>query len=266
MACLWVVCGAGRGVGKTWIARGLCERLPDAVYAKHGHGDAQPDKPARLLHELHQVDHFLIESSRRPHIVVESNTLALAGRGDVVIFVEGEPQGLPRREDADALREAAHIVLDQDQPVAAWRKKIAKVVEPEPTRSAILTLLLDQVRRLPCPALDVGTKLWLHLPDGHGMGKGLAQLLHQVDAHATLRKASQATGISYRHAWDMIRTAEKHLGAPLIVSRPGGAGGGGTSLTALGLHLMHCFRTLDEDVAAFAQQRLDALLAIGDPT
>ncbi len=261
MPLLWVVCGAGRGVGKSWIARGLCDHLPDAVYAKHGHGEPQLDKPTTLLHHLHQVDRFLARGSLRRHLVVESNALALDGRGDVVIFVEGEPRGLPRRDDADALRQAAHIVVDLDQPISAWSRILDEHLGSGPASAGILQLLLDQAARLPGPAMAAGTKVWLELPGGHGMGKGLAQLLLQVRAHATLRKASQATGISYRHAWDLIRTAENHLGAPLIISRPGGAGGGGTSLTALGLRLIDCYQTLDRELAELAQRRLAELLS-----
>ncbi len=264
MACLWVVCGAGRGVGKTWIARGLCERLPDASYAKHGHGDARPDKPGRLLHDLPQVERFLALGAERAHLVVESNTLALAGRGEVVIFVEGQTRGLPRRDDADQLRAAAHIVLDHDQPIARWRYVIADRVDV-PTAASIVRLLQRQVERLPAPDLRIGTKVWLDLPGGHAMGKGLAQLLVQIDRHATLRKAADAAGISYRHAWDMVRTAEKHLNAPLIISRPGGLGGGGTSLTALGARLVRCYESLDAEVTAMAQRRLAELLA-GEPS
>ncbi len=264
MPCVWVVCGAGRGVGKTTVARGLCEHLPQAAYAKHGHGEVQPDKPGLLLHELHQVDHFLVQGDEHAHLVVESNTLALEGRGDVIVYVEGETRGMPRRDDVDELRAAAHIVLDTDQPLGSWRRELDRALGPGPTRDAILALMLAQVRRLPTPELRAGTKLWLTLPGGHAMGRGLAALLSQVDACATLRKASQATGISYRHAWDMIRSAETHLGAPLIVSRPGGAGGGGTSLTPLGLRLVECFETLDRELAAIAERRLAELLAPGD--
>lgn len=261
MATLWVVCGAGRGVGKTWIAHGLQRLLPMATYAKHGHGQARGDKPGQLLHELPEVDAFLARAASRVHVVLESNTVALQRRAQLCIYVEGLPEGLPRRDDADELRAAAHIILDQDQPVARWRSELARVVADPTLRERILELLLAQVRRLAVPALTPGTKLWLALPEGHVMGKGLVQLLLAVDEHGTLRKASQAARVSYRHAWDMIRTAETHLGASLIISRPGGAGGGGTSLTALGLRLVRGFLALDAELRALAEQRLAELLA-----
>jgi molybdate transport system regulatory protein len=158
----------------------------------------------------------------------------------------------------------AHVVLDQDQPVARWRSELDRVVPDLTLRDRIMELLLAQVWRLPAPELAAGTKLWLALPEGHVMGKGLVQLLLAIDEHATLRKASQAAGVSYRHAWDMIRDAERHLEAPLIISRPGGAGGGGTSLTALGLRLVRSFRALDGELKLFARRRLAELLS-GDP-
>ena len=45
MGMLWVICGAGRGVGKTTLALKLCEILPDSRYAKCGHGAKQSQKP-----------------------------------------------------------------------------------------------------------------------------------------------------------------------------------------------------------------------------
>jgi molybdate transport system regulatory protein len=262
MPCLWVVCGAGRGVGKTRVARGLAGLLPDAAYAKHGHGQPRPDKAGVLLHDLVQVERFLLQHSQRRHLVIESNAMVETGRADLVLFVEGQPVGMPRREDADSLRAAAHIVIDRDQPVARWRRLLTAQLDAA-TAQAALDLLIHQAAHLPGPTLGAGTKFWLQLPGEHGMGKGLMRLLLEIDQHATLRKASQNTGISYRHAWDLIRTAEKHLGTPLIQSRPGGQGGGGTSLTATGLHLARCFETLDAELRGFAERRLAELLQGG---
>jgi molybdate transport system regulatory protein len=260
MACLWVVCGAGRGVGKTWIARGLVSLLPAASYVKHGHGQARGDKPGRLLHHLAEVEAYLARAEDHTHVVLESNTVALQRRADLCIFVEGQPRGLPPRDDVDALRAAAHIVLDHDQPLRRWRAELARVLGDEVDLQPFLALLQGQVQRLPLPPIGAGTKLWLSLPGEHGMGKGLVQLLLQVHSHSTLRGAAQATGISYRHAWDMVRKAEKHLGLPLLISRPGGAGGGGTSLTPLGLRLVRAFEQLDRDLQTYANQRLEQLL------
>ena len=109
--------------------------------------------------------------------------------------------------------------------------------------------------------MSARTKVWLQLSGDHGMGKGLAQLLAGVDEHGTLSAAAKASRMSYRHAWDLIRTAESRLGAPLLVSRPGGAGGGGSSLSVLGLHLVRCFQQLDRELASFAALRLDELLS-----
>lgn len=260
MALLWVVCGAGHGADQAGFARGLCELLPDAAHARHGGDEPQTGGPTEILHDLPAVEGFLLRSARRHHVVVESDTLALEGRGDVVIFVAGPPCDQPRGGEADPLRQAAHIVLAQDQPIDAWRKILEARLGVGPRATAAMHLLLEQASRLPAPPLGTGTKLWLAMPGGHTMGKGLAQLLGQVQTHATLRKASQATGISYRHAWDLIRTAERHLGAPLIISRPGGAGGGGTSLTVLGLKLLGCYQTLDHELSEFAERRLQELL------
>ena len=47
MSVVWVICGAGRHVGKTRVATRLCGELPNSVYAKQGHGRAKSGKSQR---------------------------------------------------------------------------------------------------------------------------------------------------------------------------------------------------------------------------
>ncbi len=224
MSTLWLVCGTGPAEGETSLARGLSQLLDDGE-----------------------------------HTVVVSGEQVLEGRGDVVVFVAGRVEDRPLRNDE--LLERAHIVVDTEAPIGPWRAVLARTLGQPKLEEQILELLLAHARRMPTPALSARTKVWLQLSGDHGMGKGLAQLLAGVDEHGTLSAAAKASRMSYRHAWDLIRTAESRLGAPLLVSRPGGAGGGGSSLSVLGLHLVRCFQQLDRELASFAALRLDELLS-----
>ena len=106
--------------------------------------------------------------------------------------------------------------------------------------------------------LAVRTKVWLETDGMHAFGTGLARLLEGVARTGTLREAARAAHISYRHAWDMIKTAEKHLGKELILPRPGGIGGGQSALSAKGRHLLEVFRRVNREVADFADAQLAA--------
>ncbi len=62
-------------------------------------------------------------------------------------------------------------------------------------------------------------------------GPGVAQLLHQVQTHHSLRGAAMAMEMAYSKAWTIIRRCEQQLGYPLLNLSAGGKGGGGAALT-----------------------------------
>lgn len=62
-------------------------------------------------------------------------------------------------------------------------------------------------------------------------GPGVAQLLHQVQIHHSLRGAAMAMEMAYSKAWTIIRRCEQALGYPLLNLSAGGKGGGGAFLT-----------------------------------
>lgn len=126
MTLTWIICGAGRGVGKTRLARRLCESLPDAVYAKQGCGPRRPDKPASLFRTVEETAAFIDRClGHHEHVVVESNALARAGRGDIVIFVDSPPGHADTRPDADELRARAQLVVNAGARREDWHAALA---------------------------------------------------------------------------------------------------------------------------------------------
>jgi len=149
MSLLWVICGAGRGVGKTHLAQRLCDLLPDAVYAKQGCGPRRADKAPNLLRTLDQVERFIAASAARyQHLVVESNALARKGRGDVIIFLDRPADGLNRRTDAHLLRSRAHVQLGPGGDPAHWSGLLREKLGGAPLRHAICDLFAEQHRHL----------------------------------------------------------------------------------------------------------------------
>jgi molybdate transport repressor ModE-like protein len=85
----------------------------------------------------------------------------------------------------------------------------------------------------------------IRLADGQVMPPRLLDLLVRVHARGSLLAACQEDGLSYRHAWDLIRQGEAMFGSSLLeMSR-----GKGSRLTALGSKLV------------WADQRIEARLA-----
>lgn len=264
MSVVWVICGAGRRVGKTHLARRLCEVLPRSVYAKQGHGRAKRGKSPNFFRSPAQVKAFVEAArGRRGHVVVESNALAREGLGDAIVFVGAPADRADVRADAEALRRAADIYVGPGAERRRWRPVLARLVPDAARRAKVLDILADQVDFLSRCRLAVGVKLWLSVDGRHAFGRGLAWLLAGIDRAGSLRKAAASAGMSYRYAWKLIHSAESHLGRPLTLARPGGAGGGGSDLSPDGRKLMQVFRRLEADVGEFASARFVRLYGKG---
>jgi molybdopterin molybdotransferase len=153
MTTVWVICGAGRGVGKTHLAQRLCAVLPDALYVKCGHGPAQSGKPGAcgkpgaFVTSEAELERFLAEhAAAHEHVVVESNAFARRGQGDVIIYLDGSPAGTKRREDADLLAARAEAVVGDRPCPEAWRRKLRAKLGDGPLLEAVVGALLEQAR------------------------------------------------------------------------------------------------------------------------
>jgi len=108
--------------------------------------------------------------------------------------------------------------------------------------------------------MHVRTKVWFTTGKRHAFGAGLARLLENVDRYGTLRRSARETGMSYRHAWNLIKGAETHLKKRLVVKHPGGVGGGRSELSRDGQRLLKAYHNLNRDVARYADSRFCELL------
>lgn len=81
------------------------------------------------------------------------------------------------------------------------------------------------------------TKLWFTEDGKTVMGAGRAELLKTIDEEKSLRKACQKLGISYKHAWMMLKKMNEALGEPAVITIRGGKDQG-TFLTDLGRKLL----------------------------
>src|SRR5262245_2311426 len=62
------------------------------------------------------------------------------------------------------------------------------------------------------PNLGVKAKFWLTLGPRTLFGDGKADLLEAVDQLGSLRSAAQSMGMSYRHAWGLLRELDLAAG------------------------------------------------------
>ncbi|MCK4752589.1 MAG: hypothetical protein KAS75_04020 [Planctomycetes bacterium] len=262
MSLIWVICGAGRGVGKTTLALKLCEILPNSVYAKCGHGNAKAGKPGNFFGNLTELESFIETSkSSSKHIIIESNAIANSARGDITIFIDGIKGKTNFRKDIKQLQTAANLRICCDATLTDWKKVLAVKAVSKPLRKTVCGCIAAQKRYLFGSQPAVRSKVWFESAGIHVFGSGLAQLLENINRLGTLQDATRVTDMSYRYAWNLIRMAEDHFGKTLIERHVGGSDGGGSALSADGQHMLEVFRQLNEEVAIFTNERFAKLYA-----
>ncbi len=147
MALTWVICGAGRRVGKTHLAEKLCEVLPGAVYAKQGCGAKKPGKPANFFGTEEELTAFVEACpGAYDHVVVESNELARKGQADIIIFVDGIPGETDFRDDADLLRSRSHLQISSSAVSDDWKEVLCRKLGPGELGEAVCEVLAEHRR------------------------------------------------------------------------------------------------------------------------
>jgi len=103
-------------------------------------------------------------------------------------------------------------------------------------------------------ALKLRYKIWLETT-GKAFGKGPCELLTKVERLGSLNAATAEMGMSYSHAWKLVKGLEKRLGFKLLYCQVGGVSGGGANLTPQAKELMRNYKALMRE----AEEILDEL-------
>ena len=260
MSMIWVICGAGRSVGKTTVALRLCEILPHSIYTKCGHGRAKSGKKGNFFNNIEELKSFIDSVSHsHKHIIVESNILAKSDNNDIIIFIDGIEGKTNFREDTEQLRASANIKISRDANLADWKEVIFHKISSKHICDEIYDMLLSQKRFLFNVKPVVRSKVWFEASGAHIFGSGLARLLANVNRSGTLQEAAKASDMSYRYAWNLVNMAERHFGKVLIIRHAGGRSGGSSTLSSDGLRMLDVFRKLNEEVAAFTDEKFAQL-------
>lgn len=96
------------------------------------------------------------------------------------------------------------------------------------------------------------------------LGPGMAQLLSALRRTGSLRLAAAEMGMSYMHAWGLVRTMNRGFGEPLVTLERGGAAHGGARLTERGAEVLSLYREMEAAARRAAQgpwRRLRRLLS-----
>ena len=99
----------------------------------------------------------------------------------------------------------------------------------------------------------------IDLDTGGRIGHGKIDLLEQIAARGSISAAGRALGMSYRRAWELVEETNRMFGEAITERQVGGRGGGGATLTPLGLTLVSRYRAIERAAAAAARTHMEAL-------
>lgn len=108
--------------------------------------------------------------------------------------------------------------------------------------------------------MKLRAKIWIERGGEHLFGRGRAELLEAIEREGSIQAAAEKMGVSYRHAWTMLKTSEQRWGKKLVETTRGGTGGGGARVTEAGRRLLDAFRRIEsrlEELIKEQQGELD---------
>ncbi len=94
---------------------------------------------------------------------------------------------------------------------------------------------------------------------GVRIGPGKVAVLEAIASAGSISAAGRALRMSYRRTWELVEDLNRGLGSPVVATAAGGSGGGGASLTPVGAAVVACYRAIEADAAAVAEQHIAAL-------
>ena len=103
--------------------------------------------------------------------------------------------------------------------------------------------------------IRVKTKVWLEKEGELIFGTGRMRILKAIEETGSMNKAAGKLGMSFRHVWSCINTAEKRLGRALLNKNKGGWKGGGATITEYAKNIMVKYEKLEKKVNDFTDQQ-----------
>ena len=91
------------------------------------------------------------------------------------------------------------------------------------------------------------------------LGPGKIALLEAIGETGSISAAGRRHAMSYRRAWLLVEDLNRTFADPLVTARPGGAGGGGATLTPAGVRLIALYREAERKMRAAAGKEIQAI-------
>jgi len=101
---------------------------------------------------------------------------------------------------------------------------------------------------------DVEAALTFLVQGKSKVGADRIALLHAIGQTGSLTKAAKDLGLSYKGAWDAVKTMNNMLPSPVVITQAGGKYGGESLLTEEGRRMISAFHHLQSELGRFTAQ------------
>jgi molybdate transport system regulatory protein len=104
--------------------------------------------------------------------------------------------------------------------------------------------------------MEIKGKFWIENKGEVVLGGGKTALLLAVDRLGSIQRAADEFGMSYRHAWGVIRKIEQRAGFKIVETKLGGKDGGGAKLTPRGKAFIEMMDSILRDLQGITKKRI----------
>jgi molybdate transport system regulatory protein len=99
--------------------------------------------------------------------------------------------------------------------------------------------------------LKLGSTIWIDSDEHPLLGKGRIELLKRIEELGSLSKAAKSMGMSYKAAWDTIKSMNDAAPEPLTHAATGGKNGGGCVVSSAGSAYIRLYEAIFREQQQF---------------
>lgn len=108
--------------------------------------------------------------------------------------------------------------------------------------------------------MQVKVKIWIEDENQNLIfGGGKTEVLELIEQTGSISKAASKVGMNYKKAWNHIKILEEHIEDDLVLTHKGQGELSGTSLTPKAKELIDLYKTLQNDIKKYADDRFEEL-------
>ncbi len=97
-------------------------------------------------------------------------------------------------------------------------------------------------------------RVWIEGEEGTFLGYGRVILLERIKTLGSISAAARSMQMSYRHAWRLVDSMNRHSKTPVVEKTTGGKGGGGSVVTKSGQQAIDLYWAVSDAMQDFLDE------------